>query len=230
MYKYFRRKVFYGLVIMLHVTGNVFAQHKPLFKKIPLDSLGVRCYKLLSTKGGSIRITTSAGLGIFKEDNLQVWGAPQDVLLELENSMKGLKLDKLIHAQDSVRAMAEGPDGVFFFATRDNEIFFSPNSEIIQFWWPPFIFPPKGQPFEKIASLYIDNKGDLFIGTYADNMYLIKEGANQKYLQDVDYKIVDGAYVYGKGERPVKKLSSLLIQACFLLHRTTLIKYYLDRH
>jgi len=206
MFKYFCRKVFYGLVIMLHVTGNVFAQPEPLFTKAPLDSLGIRCYELLSTKGGSIRIMTSAGLGRFAENNFQIWRPNQDELLELQNALKGIKLDKLIHAQDSVRAMAESPDGVLFFATKENTIFFSPNSELVQFWWPPFIFPPKGEPFDKIASLYIDNSGDLFIGTYADNMYLIKEGAHQKYLQDVDYKIVDGAFVYGKGERPVKKI------------------------
>ena len=205
---FLRVQLFFGLAFMLLSTGDVYAQREPLFKKIPLDSLGIRCYELLSAKGGSIRITTSAGLGKYKEEDFVVYRS-QDILNSVKEGLKeikGIKLNKLIHAQENIIAMAEGPDGILLFATYDNEIYYLPNSENILYEWPPYDFPPKGQPFDKIASLYIDNSGDLFIGTHADNFYLIKEGANLKNWESIDEKIVDSVFVHGKTEKSVKKI------------------------
>ena len=86
-------------------------------------------------------------------------------------------------AEDSIRAMAEGPDSIFFFASHDNLLTYSPISDIPAYGWPPFVFPPKGKPFDRVSSLYIDNSGDLFIGTHADNFYWIKKEPISKALK-----------------------------------------------
>ncbi|MBK8494165.1 MAG: hypothetical protein IPL50_03465 [Chitinophagaceae bacterium] len=166
MHKFNRAQLFFVLVFMLFTTC-AYAQQEPLFKKAPLDSLGIRSYELLSTKGGSIRIISSVGLWRLKGRELS-WSTVQ--------KFGEFRIDKLVHAQQRVSTMAEGPDSIFFFATYDNEIYFANNSDETTITWPPFNFPPKGEPFDKISTLYIDNSGDLFIGTQADNFYWIKVG------------------------------------------------------
>ncbi|MBK6634914.1 MAG: hypothetical protein IPG38_11920 [Chitinophagaceae bacterium] len=99
-----------------------------------MDSLGIRSYELLSTKGGSIRIISSVGLWRLKGRELS-WSTVQ--------KFGEFRIDKLVHAQQRVSTMAEGPDSIFFFATYDNEIYFANNSDETTITWPPFNFPPK---------------------------------------------------------------------------------------
>ena len=196
MHIYIRVQLFFLSVFMLLSTA-AYAQQEPLFKKAPFDSMGIRCYELLSTKGGSIRIISSAGIWKLKG---------HDMSLSTIQGFGPFRVDKLVHAQQNLNTMTEGPDGIFFFATHNNEIYFSENSDETTITWPPFNFPPRGQPFDKISKLYIDKSGDLFIGTQADNFYWIKVGGNKKLWDNVETKIVDSTLVFVKGEKQAKKV------------------------
>jgi len=192
-------KLIIGLALILLTTGKLFAQQEPLFNKMPLDSLGIRCYEMLCSKGGCVRIISS--IGFLKSKGHEVVGG-----IKLNNDSK-IKNFRNYLAEDGIRAMAEGPDSVFFFAANDNSILFNFNADqVTTFNWPPFYFPPVGEPFDKVSSLYIDNSGDLFIGTAADNFYRVKEGANLISWADVEMKVVDSSLVITKGERTVKKI------------------------
>ncbi len=173
------------------------AEKRPLFEKAPLDSVGIRCYELLSTKGGAIRIISSAGLWRLKGHDMDMYTL---------QSLGEVRIDKLNRAQQNLNTMAEGPDSIFFVATHDNEIYYASNSDQLQVSWPPFNFPPRGQPFDKISTLYIDHNGDLFIGTQSDNFYWIKVGGNKKIWDNVETKIIDSVFVFVKGARQAKKI------------------------
>jgi two-component sensor histidine kinase len=202
----FRCRQFILLVFMQMLVYNLYAQHEPLFKKLPLDSMGIRCYEILCTKGGSIRLTTSIGMWKLKGRQMDWAGPPTGVMTDNITGKKSYVKNFGSMAEDSIRAMAEGPDSIFFYASHDNLLTYSPISDIPAYGWPPFVFPPKDKPFDRISSLYIDNSGDLFIGTHSDNFYWIKEGANKQSYKNLDSKIIDSVMTIIKGEKPVKKI------------------------
>ena len=208
MYIFFQGRLFFGLAFTILATVNVFAQKDPLFKKMAeLDRLGIRFYEILCTKEGSVRLTSSIGMWQLKGHQMD--GPAFVINDEITDNKTGrksfIKNLRSYLAEDSVRAMTEGPDSIFFYATHDNMLFYTPNGEP-GVGWPSFVFPPKGKPFDRISSLYIDNSGDLFIGTNADNFYWIKEGANKQSFRNAEDKIVDRMMVVIKGEKPVKKI------------------------
>ncbi len=185
---------------MLIPLCKIFAQEEPLFKRCPLDSIGVKFYEILCTKGGSAVITSSGGMWRLK-------GRQIDGPSVSYSGMPGIKNFRSYQAEDSLRAMAEGPDSIFFYATYDNLLFYTPNSEQSGIGWPPFLFPPKGEKSDRISSLYIDDVGDLYIGTNEDNFYWIKEGANKKSYIGTKNKIVDSLVVPDKGGKYVLKVA-----------------------
>ncbi|MEP7107501.1 MAG: histidine kinase [Ferruginibacter sp.] len=188
------------------IYHTCFAQKEnALFKKLPLDSLGVRCYEMLFTIGGSIRLTTSLGICKIKGHLFEM---PNFALGRITDNITGhvSYIKNFSNGGDSTTVMAEGSDSIFVYNALDNTLFYSPNSDIPDRGNPPFVFPPKGQPFDKISTLFIDNIGDLFIGTQADNFYWIKEGANKQSFYNSENKIVDSMVVVVKGEKRVNKI------------------------
>jgi hypothetical protein len=199
MCKFYRGASILGLAFMLFPLC-IYAQGEPLFKRYPLDSiLGVRCYELLCTKGGNAVISSS--IGMWKLKGRQIDGPSVSY-----SGMPGIKNFRSYQAEDSLRAMAEGPDSIFFYATHDNLLFYTYNADQGGIGWPPFLFPPKGEKTDRISSLYIDNVGDLYIGMHRDNFYWIKEGANKKSFKGTKNKIVDSLIVPDKGEKQVLKI------------------------
>lgn len=190
------------------IAGNMYSQAgHPLFKKIPLDSMGVRCYEMLCAKDGSLLLTSS--IGIWRLQGREVDGPSVGYSGEITDNATGkknfIKNFRNYNAEDSIRAMAEGLDSIFFYATHDNIISYSTDG-MPGVGWPPFVFPPKGKPFDTVSSLYIDNDGDLFIGTRADNFYRIQEGANKQSYRNAETKIVDSVVTTVKGEKQVAKI------------------------
>jgi len=197
MGKFLKGRFIFGFAFTMIITSNLFAQQEPLFKKVPLDSLGIRCYELLCRKAGTVHITSSAGLWTIKGHQME--GAMFTM------GIGGVKNLRSYMAEDSIRAMAEGPDGMFFYATHDNVIVCSYDLERPNILLPPFYFPPKNQLVGNVLSMYSDNEGDLYIGT-SDNFYLIKGGANRKSYKNATYKVVDSMMTILKGELPVTKI------------------------
>jgi anti-sigma regulatory factor (Ser/Thr protein kinase) len=194
-------------VLMAFFAGNSYSQSThELFQKLPLDTMGVRCYEILCTKGGSVRLTTSIGMWKLKGRQMDWSGPPTGEMTDNITGKKSFMKDPRSMAEDSIRAMAEGPDSIFFYASHDNLLTYSPISDIPALGWPPFVFPPKGKPFDRVSCLYIDNSGDLFIGTHADNFYWIKEGANKQSYKNVHSKVVDSVITVVNGEKTVKKI------------------------
>lgn len=192
---------------MFITTCNLFAQQQPVFKKIGLDTMGIRCYEILCTKEGSVLFTTS--IGMWKLKGHMIEGPPVGISGEITDNATGkkgfVKNFRSYQAEDSIRAMAEGPDSIYFYALHDNILYYS-LSGMMGTGWPPFVFPPKGQLFDRVSALYIDNSGNLFIGTHADNFYWIKGGASKQSIINTKNEIIDSVVVVEKGGIPVKKI------------------------
>jgi hypothetical protein len=200
MRRFFLRQLFWGLGFLLF-SINGFAQQKAVFEKLPFDSFGIRSYQILPTTGGGVRLISSLGFWIIKGRDASGVSVTSE-----DNTAKNYRVKA--QSEDSIRAMAEGPDSVLFFATHDNLVFWTTNSEVLSVLYPTFSFPPKGETVDKISSMYIDRNSDLFIGTQTNNFYYIKQGADKKRFTKgiTEYAIEDSMLVIKKGELPVKKI------------------------
>ena len=117
MYIFFQGRLFFGLAFTILATVNVFAQKDPLFKKMAeLDRLGIRFYEILCTKEGSVRLTSSIGMWQLKGHQMD--GPAFVINDEITDNKTGrksfIKNLRSYLAEDSVRAMTEGPDSIFF--------------------------------------------------------------------------------------------------------------------
>ncbi len=121
---------------------------------------------------------------------------------------KYIKFYRNSQAEDSIRAMMEGQDSIFFYATHDNLISYS-HTEIPVIGWSPFVFPPNEKFYDRVSTLYIDHHKHLYIGTHADNFYVIKKGADMESLKKSQVEIIDSTVVITKGEMPVNKITIL---------------------
>ncbi len=197
-------------IFILTTKPKVTAQEEPLFKRISeAEKMGVKFYEILCTKEGSVRLSSSIGLWKLKGHEINgpaiiYTGESTDNITGKKSYLKNFTNPE---AEDSIRAMVEGPDSIFFYATQSNNLYYTPNGDLQGIGWPPFIFPPKGAPFNsRVSTLFIDNTGDLYIGTQDDNFYRIKEGANKESFKSSENKIVDSVMTIVKGEKEVKKI------------------------
>src|SRR6266536_5496254 len=150
----------FAVVQIFFLFGPVLGQEEnALFQKSPLDSFGIKCYKMICTKSGYVRIISSIGLLMLKGRHFDLGGIVTDNSLGIRNFRSYL-------AEDEIRAVAEGPDSLCYYATRDNLIFFTMYNAN-GYGWPPFYFPPKGQPNINVYSFAEDStdKNIIWIGT-----------------------------------------------------------------
>src|SRR5947208_8747921 len=114
---FFREQLFFGLTfLLLFTTSSVLAQHKSLFKRFPIDSMGIIPYELYPTLEGATVMTSS--IGIWTLIGRQFDGPQMGSGIMYDS--KGRPIYQNIKmrnytAEDSIRGMAQGPDSVFYF-------------------------------------------------------------------------------------------------------------------
>ena len=90
------------MAVLVAIWAHSNAQKKAIFRKLPLDSLGVRAYEMLALHNGSTLFTSSSGMWRLKGHDL--FGMLQTV------GISGIKNLRSYLSEASIRAMAESPD------------------------------------------------------------------------------------------------------------------------
>jgi len=195
----------YTIVIVLMGAGlSLFAQNEAIFKKIPLDSAGVKVYQVYPTIEGSAFITSSIGLWSMKGRQLNGPEVMNDVIYDEKGKpvYQNIKI-RSFAAEDSIRAVAQGKDSIVYFVSNDNRFFFRFNGLMGGVGWAPFNFPKTSS----ISGIWIDNDNTLYAGTISDNFYIIKEAATKKSFWGVQYDgDKDSNCIVTKGALPVKQI------------------------
>lgn len=216
----FRKIIYLALLAFISLVGL-----GQKFERIPIELMmqsdqPILFYQVLPTTKGTVLMATS--LSNFAEvDKMQfniTWttGYPLDNKgRKVINSGRSDVFRDLFELASGIKQIAEGPDKIVYFVTDNNHIglvnyMYGKNA----FAFPPFIFPEnRGQPVE-IRKIWLDRKGNLFIGTNYDTLYIVEDAANinefhngkwtrMKYKTDFDK---DSNIVVTEGAKQIKKV------------------------
>ena len=193
-------------MIALLFSREGYSQQESCFEMpVPFDSMGIRLYDLYTTREGVTHFTSSIGIWKLKGHMFDGPSVGTGILYDSSGKPGNHKVKLRNYlAEDSIRSMAQGPDGIFYFVTHYNFFIWRPNGEVGGWGWPPFNFP-KTSPVTKI---WIDNSSTLFVGTRKDNFYFI-EGAGSKdpSWRDIDFGADDDSnYIVTKNGKMVKQV------------------------
>ncbi len=209
------------LVLSLLVCSIVFAQH---FEMIPSDVFSVvnplTFRQILPTTKGTVLIATSlSNLGEIDKMQLSLdypsgyltdnnakqtnFENRSDIVKDLYSSFTGIKL------------IAEGPGKIMYIVSDSSHLgCINYNYGKTAITIPPFNFPESRAQKIDIRKIWIDQKGNLFIGTNYDTLYIVEdatnviETSNDKYftynfLSEADK---DGKIVITEGAKRIKKV------------------------
>lgn len=194
----------YASLSMTLILTKLVAQDTALFKHISFKSLGVNLYQLFPAKEGAVWITSSAGLWRIKGSEI-TGPVVSDGRLYDEKGKLILSSRPMrdFMAEDSIRAIAQGPDGIFYFVTHDNIFIWRRNGIENGYGFPPFNFP-KTSPVVKI---WIDGKGDIYAGTRSDNFFIVEEAGKNISWEKIRFgKDNDSNNIIKEGAKTVKKI------------------------
>ncbi len=157
----------------------VLGQEKFNFKTINFDSLGVTPYQLYTTREGVTWITSSAGLWRIRGSEINGPLIHTGILYDKENTKDKAKSGiRQYVAEDSIRAIAQGADSLFYFVAHDNFFIWRPNGTMNGLGFPPFVLPKASV----VTTLLIHEDGDLFAGTRSSGLFIIEQGGRKKGL------------------------------------------------
>lgn len=157
----------------------VFGQEKFSFKSINFDSLGVTPYQLYTTREGVTWISSSAGLWRIRGSEINGPLIHTGILYDEENKKDKAKAGiRQYVAEDSIRAMAQGADSLFYFVAHDNFFIWRPNGSMNGLGFPPFVLPKSSA----VTALLIHDDGDVFAGTRSSGLFIIEQGGRKKGL------------------------------------------------
>lgn len=186
----------------LFACANLRGQQASIFKKIPLDSIGIKVYQVYPTLEGSTIITSSRGLWVFHGGVLK---SPPNIIWydTLKNpSFRNIK-PRSFDSEDSIRCITQGKDSLIYFVSRDNRFLFRLNGLMSGCGWAPFNFPKTSS----VCRIWIDNDLNLYAGTTSDNFFVINGAARLKSFWGVEYAgDKDSNFVVVKGSLPVKQI------------------------
>ena len=183
---------------------SLFAQNEAVFKKIPLDSLGITIYHVFPMMEGSTLITSSVGIWNMKGRDMQGPDIIDDVIYDAKGRLVHKKYKiRSFTAEDSIRSVAQGRDSIIYFVAHDNRFWFRLNGISGGFGWAPFNFPKTSN----VTRIWIDSDNTLYAGTRSDNFFIIKEAATKKSLWGME---VDGDKdsncIVTKGALPIEQI------------------------
>lgn len=157
----------------------VFGQEKFSFRSINFDSLGVTPYQLYTTREGVTWISSSAGLWRIRGSEINGPLIHTGILYDNENKKGNEKSGiRQYVAEDSIRAMAQGADSLFYFVAHDNFFIWRPNGTMNGLGFPPFVLPKSSA----VTALLIHDDGDVFAGTRSTGLFVIEQGGRKKGL------------------------------------------------
>ncbi len=191
--------------VSLFTGSTVCAQNASVFKKIPLDSFGVKVYQVYPTIEGSTIMITSGGLWILKGRELT--SPPTMIWYDTINNPTFSKIRRRsFDSEDSIRCLVQGKDSLLYYVSYDNRFLFRINGLATGFGWAPFNFPKTSN----VCRLWIDNDNNLYAGTISDNFFVINGAAQKKSLWGIQYSgDKDSNCVVVKGALPVKHIRFL---------------------
>ena len=196
----------YNMVAALLFIGQLLsAQQTSVFKRIPLDSIGVKVYQVYPTIEGGVIFTSSIGLWSMKGRQMHGPEMISDIVSDKDGRPIYRKIRlRSVTAEDSIRAVAQAKDSLVYFVSHDNRFFFRFNGLATGFGWAPFNFPNTS----RISRIWIDDDNTLYAGTISDNFYVIKEAAIKRSFWGVEYDgDRDSNCIVTKGALPVKHIS-----------------------
>jgi len=189
--------------IILFAQLETIGQKKVVFKKVPLDSLGIKTYEVFPTIEGAALITSSIGLWRMKGSNLTSPEFTNGVITDEKGrpQFQNIKL-RSFTAEDSIRSVAQGKDSTVYFVTHDNRFLIRFNGTSGGFGWAPFNFPKA----RSVTRIWIDGESNLFVGTL-DNFYFIKKAARKQSFWGVEFDgDKDSNLIVTKGALPVEQI------------------------
>ena len=192
------------LALLFWGPVSVMAQETSHFKSIAFDSLGVTPYQLYTTREAVTWISSSAGLWMVKRNELNGPVVNNGLMYDEKgkSGSKGVRIRQYI-AEDSIRAMAQGPDSIFYFVAHDNFFVWRPNGVSNGLGFPPFIFPTSSA----VSALWIHPNGDLLAGTRSDGLFIIEKGGQKKgLLESVESDWDNNQYVIRKGAKKIRQI------------------------
>ena len=115
----------------------------------------------------NMQVTWGIGYPLDSKGNKVITAGRSDVFRDLFELGTGIKL------------IAEGPEKVIYFVTDNNHLgLIHYRHGRTAYSFPPFVFPENPHQIFEIRSIWLDTKGDLFIGTNNDSLYIVEDAAN----------------------------------------------------
>ena len=215
------RKISYLLILIF----STFISWGQKFERIPIELMlqsdkPILFHQILPTTKGTVLMATSLS-NLAEVDKMQLsitWttGYPVDNKgRKAINSGRADVFNDLFELASGIKQIAEGPGKIVYFVTDNNHIglilyTFGKNA----FAFPPFIFPEsRSQPVD-IRKIWLDPRGNLFIGTNYDTLYIVEDAANVSEFQNSKWKRMkyktdfdnDSNIVITEGVKQIKKI------------------------
>ena len=199
--------------------------HGQTFEMVPVDQMfnsgkSIQFRQVLPTTKGTVLMATSL-TNLAEVDKMQfsmTWatGYPLDNKgNKVVNSGASDVFRDLFDLSSGIKLIAEGPGMIIYFVTDNNHLgYINYRYGKNAFGFPPFIFPEDRRQPVDIRKIWLDTKGNLFIGTNYDTVYMVEDAANinvmdgKKWSRST-YKTgfdKDSNIVITEGTRKIKKI------------------------
>ncbi len=207
----------YEILVLILLTKNSIGQN---FNMIPPDYFkgpkAIEFRQVLPTNKGTVLLATSlSNLG--EIDKMRISLTQPSYLMDKEGHRQTYKqpsiLKDLYESFCGIKLLAEGPKGISYLVSDNNHIGLVnyPYGKYAIF--PPFIFPPNNNTIE-IKKIWINQQGDLYIGTGSDTIYIYKDATNvlassssETFRLNYDVELdTDSNIVIAKGAKKLTKL------------------------
>ncbi len=127
-----------------------------------------------------ITVTPSSGYPVDDKGRKIVYSGRSDVYKDLYELNAGIKF------------ITEGPGRICYFVTDNNHFgYVNYNYGRRALGFPPFIFPENREQPIDIRKIWMDAKGNLFIGTNYDTLYIIQDAANVAEARSKKYLVAN---------------------------------------
>ena len=215
------RKISYLLILIF----STFVGWGQKFERIPIELMlqsdkPILFYQLLPTTKGTVLMATSLS-NLAEVDKMQLsvtWtnGYPLDNKgRKVINAGRSDVFKDLFELASGIKQIAEGPGKIVYFVTDNNHIglinyMYAKNA----FGFPPFIFPENRNQSIDIKKIWLDPRGNLFIGTNYDTLYIVEDAASinimegKKWIKST-YKTdfdKDSNIIVSEGVKKIKKV------------------------
>ena len=170
-------KSFFASISFLFIAVSGFGQSSVEWRRLPVEVLPQRpfFYKVLATASGSLILSSTHGLIDYQGFRINF-----PSVSVLGNDKVSMEKVKDPHTEDGIKLMCQGKGSNFFFLTAAGQIYYIDENLIALTGWadPPLLIPVRLEKGKSISSIWVDEKGDLFIGTTGDSLIIIQGAAD----------------------------------------------------